>query len=57
MDRLATYKDLIIQQLDCHGFYEEEAILNKLDALWYKMTPEERIEAEKFMSTLADFCR
>lgn len=50
MDILSKYKALIIEQLGCHGFYEEEAILNKLDALWFKMSVEERAEAERFVT-------
>lgn len=50
MDILSKYKALIIEQLGCHGFYEEEAILNKLDVLWFKMTIEQRIEAERFIT-------
>jgi len=50
MDHLSTYKDLFHEQLSAHTFYEEEAILGKMEQLWKKMTPEERIEAERFIT-------
>lgn len=50
MSNLLAYKDLFLQQQSAHSFYEEEALLNKMDALWFKMTPEERVEVERFIT-------
>jgi len=50
MDKLSAYKELFLQQLNCHGFYEEEAILNKMETLWIKMDSVERVEAERFIT-------